>query len=93
MRVYIPYAPGGHNASGSDRKKRTNITLMEEKLAAARELELNVSAISDAAVAEVVKVAKTKAWNQENAAAIEERRTWIVANGTPLTDLQVLKID
>jgi len=73
-------------------KQRTNVTLTAANLAAARELGLNVSAISDAAVAEAVRLAKAKAWAQENAAAIEERRAWIEANGTPLADLQVLKI-
>jgi hypothetical protein len=31
-------------------------------------------------------------WAEENAAAIVERRAWIEVNGTPLSDLQVLKI-
>ena len=74
-------------------KQRTNITLSATNLAAARELGLNVSAISDAAVAEAVRVAKADAWAHENAGAIAERRAWIEANGTPLADLQVLKID
>ena len=73
-------------------KKRANVTLTAANLAAARELGLNVSAISDAAVAEAVRAAKAKAWAQENATAIAERRAWIEANGTPLADLQVLKI-
>jgi antitoxin CcdA len=73
-------------------KQRTNITLTAANLAAARELGLNVSAISDAAVAEAVRMAKAKAWAEENAAAIAERRAWIEENGTPLADLQVLKI-
>ena len=74
-------------------KQRTNITLTAANLAAARELGLNVSAISDAAVAEAVRAAKAEAWARENAQAIAERRAWIEANGTPLADLQVLKID
>jgi len=73
-------------------KQRTNITLTAANLAAARELGLNVSAISDAAVAEAVRSARAKAWAQENAAAIAERRTWIESNGTPLADLQVMKL-
>jgi hypothetical protein len=32
-------------------------------------------------------------WTEENAAAIAERRTWIEANGVPLADVQVLKVD
>ena len=72
-------------------KQRTNITLTAANLSAARELGLNVSAISDAAVAEAVRSARAEAWAEENADAISKRRDWIEANGTPLADLQVLK--
>ena len=74
-------------------KQRTNITITAANLVAAREFGLNVSAISDAAVAEAVRAAKAKAWAQENAEAIAERRAWIETNGTPLADIQVLKLD
>ena len=74
-------------------KQRTNVTLTAANLAAARELGLNVSAISDAAVSDAVRAARTRAWAAQNADAISERRAWIEANGTPLADLQVLKID
>ncbi|MFD1510651.1 type II toxin-antitoxin system CcdA family antitoxin [Lacimonas salitolerans] len=74
-------------------KQRTNITLTATNLAAARKLGLNVSAISDAALAEAVRAAKAEAWARENAEAIAERRAWIEANGTPLADIQVLKLD
>lgn len=74
-------------------KQRTNITLTATNLAAARELGLNVSAISDAALAEAVRAAQAEVWARENAEAIAERRAWIEANGTPLADLQVLNLD
>ena len=74
-------------------KQRTNITLTAANLAAARDLGLNVSAISDAALAEAVRAAKAEAWARENVEAIAERRAWIEAYGTPLADLQVLKTD
>ena len=77
----------------STEKQRTNVSLTASTLAAARELGLNVSAISDAALAEAVRAAKAEAWARENAEAIAERRAWIEANGTPLADLQVLKLD
>ena len=73
-------------------KRRTNITLSVKNLTAARELGLNVSAISDAAVAEAVRAARAEAWAEANAAALSERRAWIEANGTPLAELQVLKL-
>ena len=72
-------------------KQRTNITLTAANLSAARELGLNVSAISDAAVAEAVRSVRAEAWAEENANAISKRRDWIETNGTPLADLQVLK--
>ncbi|KPQ04609.1 MAG: Post-segregation antitoxin (ccd killing mechanism protein) encoded by the F plasmid [Rhodobacteraceae bacterium HLUCCA12] len=74
-------------------KQRTNVSLTASNLAAARELGLNVSAISDAALDEAVRAAKAESWARENAEAISERRAWIEANGTPLADLQVLKTD
>ena len=77
----------------STEKQRTNITLNASNLAEARALGLNVSAISDAALAEAVRAAKAETWARENAEAIAERRAWIESNGTPLADLQVLKID
>jgi len=76
----------------STEKQRTNVSLTASNLAAARELGLNVSAISDAALAEAVRAARAEAWARDNAEAIAERRAWIEANGTPLADLQVLKI-
>lgn len=77
----------------STEKQRTIVTLTAANLAAARELGLNLSAIIDAAVSEAVRAAKARAWATENAEAISERRTWIETNGTPLVDLQVLKVD
>jgi antitoxin CcdA len=77
----------------STEKQRTNVTLTATNLAAARELGLNVSAISDAAVSEAVRTARARAWAAENAEAISERRAWIETHGTPLADIQVLKVD
>ena len=41
----------------------------------------------------VQKDDERKRWLLENARAIEERRTWIEANGTPLADLCLLLRD
>lgn len=76
-----------------NQKQRTNVTLNAANLAAARELGLNVSAISDEALAKAVRQARAAAWAEENAPAIAERRSWIEANGAPLADVQVLKMD
>jgi antitoxin CcdA len=80
-------------SQGVSEKQRTNVTLNAANLAAAREFGLNVSAISDEALARAVRQARAAAWLEENAMAIAERRSWIEANGAPLADIQVLKID
>lgn len=74
------------------KKQRTNVSLTIENLTAARELGLDVSAISDAAVTGAVRAARAEAWTTENATAISERRAWIGANGTLLADLQMMKL-
>ena len=58
-------------------KQRTNVTLSAETLADARALGLNVSAISDAALAEAVRHAKAKEWAEENADAVTQFRAMI----------------
>ena len=72
-------------------KRRTNITLDASNLAAAREYDLNVSAISDTALEDAVRATRARAWSKENGEAIAERQAWIEADGTPLADIQVLK--
>jgi antitoxin CcdA len=79
--------------SSRQKKQRTTVVLSATNLAAARELGLNVSAISDAALAEAVGLAKARAFACEHAEVIAQRRDWIEAHGTPLADLQVLKLD
>ncbi|WP_254871417.1 type II toxin-antitoxin system CcdA family antitoxin [Pseudooceanicola sp. HF7] len=77
----------------SAEKQRTNITVDARTLTQARALNLNVSAISEAALARAVREAAAESWAAENAAALRERRDWIAANGTPLAAYQVLKTD
>ena len=77
----------------SAEKQRTNVTLNADTLAAARELGLNVSAISDAALAAAVRTTRAEAWAKEFAGAISQRLPWIEAQGKPLGDRQVLKIN
>lgn len=74
-------------------KLRTNVSIDAGVLSDARKMNLNVSAISEAALIDAVRVARAKVWAEENAEAIAERRAWIDANGTPLADVQVLKTD
>lgn len=73
------------------RKQRTNVSIDAGLLAQVRELEINVSAVTEAALADAVRRERAAAWARDNAQAIDERRRWIETNGTPLADIQVLK--
>lgn len=72
-------------------KRRTNVSIDAGLLDAARELGLNVSAISEAALAENVRAARAAAWQAENSTALAQRRAWIATNGAPLANWQAWK--
>ncbi len=73
----------------TSREKRTNGTIDAHLLDAARELGLNVSAISEAALVQERRVVRARAWRAENADALMQRKAWIEEKGTPLSDWQV----
>ncbi|MBP7002533.1 type II toxin-antitoxin system CcdA family antitoxin [Amaricoccus sp.] len=73
------------------RKSRTNITVDQEILDSARAYDLNVSLISEQALAAAVRTETARRWETENAAAIAERADWIERHGLPLADLQIWK--
>ncbi|WP_373353546.1 type II toxin-antitoxin system CcdA family antitoxin [Pseudoroseicyclus sp. CXY001] len=73
-------------------KQRTTVTIDGEVLSAARALRLNVSAISERALAEEVRRTEARRWAEENAEALAERRAWIEERGAPLAGVQVLKL-
>lgn len=77
--------------SGSLRKSRTNITVDPGLLEDARAYGLNVSLISERALAAAVRAEAARRWEIENAEAIAERAAWIERHGLPLADLQVWK--
>lgn len=75
--------------AGKATKRRTNVTIDAALLDAARELGLNVSAISEAALARSVGAARAAGWRTENAEALRQRQDWIDRNGLPLARWQV----
>lgn len=72
-------------------KSRTNITVDHRILEDARTYGLNVSQISEQALAAAVRAETARRWEIENAEAITERTAWIERHGLPLADLQVWK--
>ena len=76
---------------GPLRKSRTNITVDHGILEDARTYGLNVSLISEQALAAAVRAETARRWERDNAAAISERTAWIERHGLPLADVQVWK--
>ena len=74
-------------------KRRTNVTIAAPLLDAARDMGLNVSAISEAALAEHIATVRAATWEADNSAALKLRADWIDRNGPPLAKWQVWTAD
>ena len=68
----------------ADKKKRPiNLTIRADLLEQAKELDLNASQAAEAGIAAAVKVAREKAWREENMAAIKEYNEIVAREGLP----------
>ena len=74
-------------------KRRTNVTIAAPLLDAAREMGLNVSAISEAALAAHIATVRAANWESDNSAALNLRADWIDKKGPPLAAWQVWTAD
>ena len=70
-------------------KRKTSLSLDAEMLDAAQAFGLNVSALSNAALAAAVRDARRQAWLTENAAALAAQSEWLDRNGHPAADIMV----
>lgn len=68
-------------------KRKTSLTLDIEALEAARELEINVSAVAETALINAVTEARRKKWIAENADAFAAQADWHKQHGHPLADI------
>ena len=68
-------------------KRKTSVTLDAAALEAARELEVNVSAVADAALRQAVAEARRRRWLEENADAFAAQAERHARNGHPLADI------
>ncbi len=68
-------------------KRKTSLTLDSAALEAARALDINVSAVAEAALIQAVAEARRKNWLAENAAAFAAQSDWHDRNGHPLADI------
>lgn len=63
-------------------KKRTNLTINKDLVRAAKEMGLNLSEITEEALAAAVRQGARKQWEKENAEALKLHRSRVEAHGT-----------
>jgi len=68
-------------------KRKTSLTLDIEALEAAKELEINVSAVAEAALINAVAESRRKKWLAENSSAFAAQSDWHERHGHPLADI------
>ena len=68
-------------------KRKTSVTLDADALDTAKVLEINVSAVAEAALLKAIAEARNKKWQAENADAFAAQAEWHERNGHPLADI------
>jgi antitoxin CcdA len=76
-----------YTAMVSATKRKTSLTLDIEALEAAKEFEINVSAVAEAALVKAVTEARRNKWLAENANAFAAQSDWHDRHGHPLADI------
>lgn len=68
-------------------KRKTSLTLDAEVLDSAKTLQINVSAVAEAALKSAVAEARRQHWLQENADAFAAQAAWHERHGHPLAEI------
>jgi len=68
-------------------RRKTSLTLDADMLDSAKALEINVSAVAEAALKSAVTQARQAQWLEQNAVAFAAQAAWHERNGHPLADI------
>ena len=68
-------------AANEVRRRPTNVSLREDLVAAAKDLDLNISRIAEEALASAVRKTAAERWLEENRAAVEEYNARVERRG------------
>ncbi len=68
-------------------KRKTSLTLDAEVLDCAKALEINVSAVAEAALRKAVAEARREQWLNENADSFAAQAAWHERHGHPLAEI------
>lgn len=73
-----------HDPVVSGKRKSVNMSLDTGIVAAARELGINLSQVSESAIRAATRAEEGRRWQEENREAIEGWNRWVEKNGLPL---------
>ncbi|MBQ2261445.1 MAG: type II toxin-antitoxin system CcdA family antitoxin [Loktanella sp.] len=68
-------------------KRKTSLTLDSATLAAAKELEINVSAVAETALIKAIADARREKWLADNAKTFAAQSDWHALHGHPFADI------
>ena len=68
-------------------KRKTSVTLDAKALDSAKDLQINVSAVAEAALFKAIGESRNRKWQAENADAFAAQAEWHERNGHPLADI------
>lgn len=68
-------------------KRKTSLTLDTEVLESAKALDINVSAVAEAALKSAVSQARRTQWLKQNTQAFAAQAAWHERHGHPLADI------
>lgn len=71
-------------------KRKISLTLDADVLDCAKALEINVSAVAEAALKTAVAHARHKQWINQNAEAFAAQAAWHESHGHPLADIMMV---
>ena len=78
-----------HDKVVTGKRKPINLSLDTGIVQAARDVGLNLSQISEAALREATRQEQARRWRENNRAAIDGWKRWYEANGDPLEHLRL----
>lgn len=68
-------------------KRKTSLTIDAAALDSAKDLEINVSAVAEAALVRAIAEARQKRWLTENSDAFAKQSDWHERHGHPLAEI------
>lgn len=78
-----------HDPIATGKRKSVNISMDTGIVAAARDMGINLSKVSERAVREATRAEEQRRWKEENRASFEYWNRWVEENGLPLEKYRV----